>query len=102
MGYEIIKQIWDLNEEEQEKARFIVSKAEKAHLKKAHGDPGDNQEESAFELFKLKFYIDVKRRIGIVDIYSNYGLFKITNNCTQVTACCVKKIEEKGGDAITK
>lgn len=64
--YKIKEYQWDLTEEEQEKAKFIIEFCEKSNVEAGRTGISDRSpRKGAFEHFKDKFYVDVSRRLGL-------------------------------------
>ena len=63
--YKVKTTEWDLTEDEQEKASYILEYIERQQKLQSRGQPIDQDIFAAFNYFKLVFYHDVAARVGV-------------------------------------
>lgn len=63
--YKIKQTEWELNKEEQEKAKFILKTIERINKLASKGTPMARPEIAAFDHFKSGFYVEVAHRLGV-------------------------------------
>ena len=84
MAYQLKKYEWDLNEEEQGKAKFIREWADKTNEELSGGKPPEILMASAHRAFKVSFYDCVQARLGIPMF--EFGQFGFSDDCTKLYA----------------
>ena len=98
MGYKIKVHEWELTEEEQEQAEFIVAWTDEQGKRLRHlGEQGLSADRTAFEMFKRLFYGRVTRRLGLKEANpffvhaDDFGSFNVSEDCKVLIGHRVEK-----------
>ena len=91
MPYRLVRHEWDLTEEEQEKARFILEWVGKNAIERARGESTHSLEMLGVKRFHDDFFVDVMTRLPMGK-HSGCGAMAITDDSKKVAAYRVEKV----------